>query len=250
MTVEDARDRSRAVAAGGRPPQKAPGLHSVGAVPGLSLQVTDSGARLWILRVKVGADVATWGSGPIRQVTLAQAREKARQARERIDQGVDRVLERQRARPRLLAQQAGPSPSSMLPGFHELKSKEWSNPKHAAQWVSTLEIYAYPIIGDMHVADIERSHVLKCLEPIWTSKTGQPHACVVGSRTCWTGRGSRATATARTCAMARPSGQAAGGADEIAKVEHEVRSLSVMRRIFAGLVSGMASQRRRWRSQC
>jgi integrase len=46
----------------------------------------------------------------------------------------------------------------------------WKNAKHRQQWRNTLSSYAYPVIGDLPVAQIETAHVLKILEPIWTDK--------------------------------------------------------------------------------
>lgn len=34
-----------------------------------------------------------------------------------------------------------------------------------------METYAYPVIGALHVRDVEMAHVLKVLEPIWLTKT-------------------------------------------------------------------------------
>lgn len=53
----------------------------------------------------------------------------------------------------------------------ESKKLEWRNVKHASQWGTTLATYAYPIIGNMPISEIKRSHVLKILEPIWSTKT-------------------------------------------------------------------------------
>ncbi|MGH8040594.1 MAG: tyrosine-type recombinase/integrase, partial [Rudaea sp.] len=47
----------------------------------------------------------------------------------------------------------------------------WKNEKHAAQWTSTLDTYAYPVIGKLPVAAIDTVLVMKVLEPIWTTKT-------------------------------------------------------------------------------
>ena len=47
----------------------------------------------------------------------------------------------------------------------------WKSAKHAAQWTSTLETYAYPIIGSLPVASINKALVLKVLNPIWSTKT-------------------------------------------------------------------------------
>lgn len=151
---------------------KAPGLVSVGVVPGLHLQVSATGARSWILRVKVGTKRRDMGLGQFPGVTLAQAREKARQAREKIEQGHDPILERERAQSRLKAEQASAITfESAARAFMDAKSAEWSNTKHAAQWTATLNTYAYPVIGQLHVAEVKQTHILQILEPIWANKT-------------------------------------------------------------------------------
>ena len=53
----------------------------------------------------------------------------------------------------------------------EAKRHGWTNPKHAAQWSSTLETYAYPSIGHLAVRDVSTQHVLDILDPIWSTKT-------------------------------------------------------------------------------
>jgi hypothetical protein len=42
---------------------KEPGLHFVGTVPGLALQIVSSGARSWVLRVMVGGKRREMGLG-------------------------------------------------------------------------------------------------------------------------------------------------------------------------------------------
>jgi hypothetical protein len=46
----------------------------------------------------------------------------------------------------------------------------WRNPKHRAQWRSTLDTYVHPVIGDMPVTDVATAHVMAVLGPIWTIK--------------------------------------------------------------------------------
>lgn len=151
---------------------KAPGLVSVGCVPGLSLQISASGARSWILRVKVGDKRRDMGLGAFPGVTLAQAHQKAREARESIDQGNDPILTRERQQSQLKAAQASAiNFESAARNFLKLKSPEWKNIKHAAQWIATLETYAFPTIGTLHVQDVTDTHVFKILEPIWHTKT-------------------------------------------------------------------------------
>lgn len=151
---------------------RAPGLVPVGTVPGLCLQITPTGARSWILRVKIGSKRRDMGLGAYPAVTLAQAREKARHARELIDQGQDPILERERKQSKLRAEQASVITfEAAARSFMDAKSAEWSNPKHAAQWTATLATYAYPVIGRLHVADVKQTHVLQILQPIWATKT-------------------------------------------------------------------------------
>ena len=53
----------------------------------------------------------------------------------------------------------------------EAKRAEWSNKKHAAQWTSTLETYAYPIIGSLSINEIETNHVLSSFQKLTSAPT-------------------------------------------------------------------------------
>ncbi len=65
-----------------------PGMHAVGTVPGLDLQVLESGARSWFLRAVIGGKRRDMSLGGYPGVTLAQAWDKARKARDKIEEGV------------------------------------------------------------------------------------------------------------------------------------------------------------------
>lgn len=149
-----------------------PGMHAVGGVSGLYLQVTPSGARTWILRATMGGKRRDMGLGGYPDVTLAAAREKAREARAKIEQGIDPILERERALSQLKAEQAKSITfAAAARALIDAKSDEWRNAKHRAQWSSSLETYAFPIIGKLQVADVTQAHVLSVLQPIWKEKT-------------------------------------------------------------------------------
>jgi integrase len=151
---------------------KEPGTHAVGGVAGLILQITPSGARSWILRVLVGSKRREVGLGAFPDVTLAQAREKARETRAAIVDGRDPVAERAAARSALIAARGVETTfDEAARKFIESKSSEWSNPKHAAQWSATLNTYASPVIGSLQVRDVTLGHITKILEPIWATKT-------------------------------------------------------------------------------
>ena len=149
-----------------------PGLHAVGGVAGLQLQVTGTGAKSWILRTKIGEKRRDIGLGGFPDVPMAQAREKAREIKEQIKQGIDPVAERKAARAALIAAQAKAiSFDECARQFLKSKTAEFSNPKHAAQWSSTLKTYASPIIGHLPVEAVDLPLIVKVLETIWKEKT-------------------------------------------------------------------------------
>ena len=84
---------------------KEAGLHAVGGVAGLMLQVSKTGTRSWLLRVKVGDKRREIGLGAFPGVTLAMAREKAQQTRDDIVKGIDPVARRATARQTIVEQQ-------------------------------------------------------------------------------------------------------------------------------------------------
>lgn len=156
------------------------GLHAVGGVAGLCLQVSKPNsfdaapttARSWVLRITIGSKRREMGLGGYPDVTLAQAKEKAREARAKADQGIDPVLERKEFKSALIAEQAkAVSFEQAAIAYITAHESGWKNIKHAQQWRNSLTEYAYPTMGKMLVRDIQTAHVIKVLEPIWTTKT-------------------------------------------------------------------------------
>lgn len=149
-----------------------PGLRFVGGVAGLALQVTDSGARSWILRVMIGGKRREMGLGGFPDVTLAGAKEAARAARQKIKEGVDPIGDAKAKRSALSAARAASMTfSQAATAYIAVMESEWSNDKHTSQWRNTLSSYAFPVIGSIFVRDIDQSHVMRVLEPIWLTKT-------------------------------------------------------------------------------
>ncbi len=147
-----------------------PGLYFVGVVSGLALQVLPSGGRTWVLRMTVGNKRREMGLGGYPDVTLADAREAARAARAKVRAGIDPIEEARSARSQLKATQAAALTfRQCAERYIKAHRAGWKNVKHAQQWENTLEQHAYPVIGDLLVRDVALSHVLKVLEPIWTT---------------------------------------------------------------------------------
>lgn len=148
-----------------------PGLHFVGGVPGLALQVLPTGGRSWVLRLTVAGKRRDMGLGGYPAVPLKDARDAAREARAKVKAGTDPIEESRAARSALQAQRAAALTFDQCAAkFIKAHAPSWSNPKHAQQWGNTLQTYASPIIGPLLVRDVELSHVLAALEPIWTAK--------------------------------------------------------------------------------
>lgn len=148
------------------------GLHSVGGVVGLHLQVTASGVRTWILRIKVGEKRRDIGLGGFPEVTLAEAREAALENRKLVKQGIDPILEKKAAKARLIAAQRNSITfDEAAKTVHETKSEEFKNEKYKAQWISAIKAYASPFIGKMPVSEITLHDIKAVLEPIWLTKT-------------------------------------------------------------------------------
>jgi integrase len=150
---------------------KTDGMHPVGGIPGLYLQVTGP-ARSWILRMMVGSKRRDMGLGSFPAVTLAAAREKARSAREQVAEGVDPIRARLDAQSQLKAKQiTAVTFAGAARSFLDAKSDEWKSAKHRQQWENSLENYAMPVIGQLLIGDVKQEHVLAILEPIWKTKT-------------------------------------------------------------------------------
>ena len=141
------------------------GHHADGG--GLWLKVTKTGTRSWIFRYVSGPNRHDLGLGPWPDISLAEARDRAAaQRRLRLD-GKDPMTERSAGR---VAKQTVKTFEECATALIKSQEAGWRNAKHAAQWTATLETYVYPTLGKLAVASIDTPHVMKCLEPIWTTK--------------------------------------------------------------------------------
>lgn len=149
---------------------KVEGLHSVGGVPGLFLRVVGNSVT-WVLRYSHAGRRRDKSMGPIAELPLADAREVARELRRRLREGVDPIEEGRAAKQQAAVQQAKRMTfSQCVSAYIEAHGDGWKNPKHKAQWQSTLDTYAGPVIGSLDVSLVDTTLVLKVLEPIWKTK--------------------------------------------------------------------------------
>ena len=138
---------------------------------GLWLCVTSKNAASWLFRYSLDGKAREMGLGPFRDVTIADARERATAARRLRAAGIDPITERDRmaAAARLEAARAITFKEASQQYIAAHKAG-WKNDKHAAQWPSTLERFAYPIIGNLPVGAVDVGLVVKTLQPIWSQK--------------------------------------------------------------------------------
>lgn len=142
--------------------QKEPGRYADGH--GLYLLVEPSGAKRWVQRLVIQGKRTDLGLGPVSLVTLAEARAQAEANRRLARAGGDPLHEKRETREAVTFSQA-------VDRYAEKKRAEFRNEKHRKQWRSSLENYAFRVIGPKRVSDITRQDVLRVLEPIWEAKT-------------------------------------------------------------------------------
>ena len=136
------------------------------------LVVSPSGTRSWILRIKVGGKRRSMGLGGYPDVTLAMAWEKARNIKEIVESGIDPVEEKRKRKDAIKKDQMKYLTfSGAARQCHKKKALEFTNAKHIDDWISSINRYANPIIGDLPVSEIDLPEVLAVLKPIWNEKT-------------------------------------------------------------------------------
>ena len=130
---------------------------------GLYLHVDPSGARRWVQKLVIRRKVRVLGLGGYSLVSLAEAREQALANRMLARSGGDPLAAKRRHHGVPTFEQAA---AEVL----KQKSGAWRNPKHAADWPTSLRLYAFPLIGDQLVSDITSADLLQILSPIWHDK--------------------------------------------------------------------------------
>ncbi len=138
---------------------------------GLYLQVSDARARSWIFRFSLYGRSREMGLGPLHDVSLADAREKAAECRKLKREGMDPIEAREAERRRALLEAAKAITfKDAANSYIKAHGVSWQNAKHADQWQNTLTTYAYPVIGSLPVQSVDVGLILKVIEPIWATK--------------------------------------------------------------------------------
>ena len=137
-----------------------PGRHHDGR--GLYLQVKESGRKSWLLRISVDGRRRDIGLGAYPDVSLAQARQAADAHRATVAAGGDPLASKRR--------EAVPDFEEAARKLHAMNAARFRSAKHHAEWIASLERFAFRRLGKMRLDRIDRRDVLAVLTPIWSAK--------------------------------------------------------------------------------
>lgn len=142
---------------------------------GLYLQVQSVTNRSWLLRYERRGKEHMMGLGSLADFTLAEARDRARKARQLLADGIDPLDARKAERAAQALEVAkAVTFEEAAQAFFDLHPAKWTNVKHRAQFLSTLKQYAFPKIGKLPVAAIDTAAVLRVLEQPVPAALGHP----------------------------------------------------------------------------
>jgi integrase len=133
---------------------------------GLWLIKRSKEAGKWIVRLVIRGKRREMGLGPWPDVSIAEARERAAEARRAVRDGLDPIIERakQRQAPKVVTL------AEAAEGCFEAKKAELKNANAVKRWLGLLENHVLPKIGNIPVEDIDQHMIKKTLEPLWHSK--------------------------------------------------------------------------------
>jgi integrase len=149
-----------------------PGRYRDALATGLYLQVSDRGAKSWVLRYVLHGHERMMGLGPAAAFSVKEARERARAARQQLTDGIDPLQAKHESRA-----------AAKLATARQLSFREaaelyvaqhrtaWRSAGHGRTFVGTLRDYAFPVLGNLDVSSIATADVLRAIEPIWQKKT-------------------------------------------------------------------------------
>lgn len=138
-----------------------PGRHSDGL--GLYLLVSGLRAKSWVLRVQVHGRRRDIGLGSIAVLSLAEARDKARELRRIAKRGGDPIAARDKEKGRTITFEEAAK------ACHQARRKGWEQ-RHAEAFLATLRQHAFPRLGRLMVDSVDERDIVAVLTPLWHEK--------------------------------------------------------------------------------
>lgn len=145
-----------------------PGRHGDG--DGLYLVVDPSGARRWLFMFRWQGKLKEMGLGGVSAVSLAEARDKAADARRQLQASINPIAARRDAETAARAAElAGQTFGKFADELVEDIKAGFRNDKHRWQWSHTLKTYAAPL-RPLPINAVSTEDVLDVLKPLWSTK--------------------------------------------------------------------------------
>ena len=139
---------------------------------GLYLQVSQSASKSWLFRFMQDGRSREMGLGSTSAISLAEARTAALQCQRLLRDGIDPIKDRHERLTKVKAEKRDVLTFSHCAAeYLKAHSASWKSLRHAEIWASSVKRYADPVIGAMPVNAVDRSHIMRVLDPIWRVKT-------------------------------------------------------------------------------
>lgn len=142
------------------------GRHTDDQTKGLHLWVKPNLQRYWIFRYTINGKREGVSVGAYPEISLKMARQRALEARLKVNQGICPAQAKKTALAPV-KETKSPRFSDFALEYIETMRPKWRNQKHADQWVSTVRTYAFPILGEMRLDEIDTRDIQNVLMPIW-----------------------------------------------------------------------------------
>ncbi|MFG1350130.1 tyrosine-type recombinase/integrase [Xanthobacter autotrophicus] len=147
---------------------KEPGRYADGG--GLYLQVGPTGTKAWLFMFRRDGKRREMGLGSARDVGLAEARQKAEDARRLTAERQDPLESRKASMARQKEAEEVPSFGAFADALVENIEGGFRNDKHVYQWKQTLGPAYCAKIRDKKLGEVTTDDVLAVLQPIWQEK--------------------------------------------------------------------------------
>lgn len=147
-----------------------PCRYTIPAAKGLHLWVTKGNKKYWIYRYTFHGKRFDMSLGTFPEIPLQEARTKAIQLRAKIINDINPRDERLEAKEKIKKSLPKIDFENFSAEFITRMSPKWKSTKSESQWVSSLSVHAFPLIGKLSPEEITTQHILDILTPIWTSR--------------------------------------------------------------------------------
>jgi integrase len=143
-----------------------PGTYRAKGAVGLYLNKGEKGLGSWFFRFRFGSKRREMGLGSLADVSLVEAQDKAVEAKRMVRSGVDPITAKRTAKVETLDNARAAAAKADRWSFARATEEylkahapSWKHPRARQVWHSPIVKYAYPVIGQTVLDDIEVAHV-------------------------------------------------------------------------------------------